>query len=123
MALALVGMFFQTSALLPAVAVFAGLGVLAFVVQGVCWFVWSLIRRPFGWSPYLTDHRSGWIWMMCAVLVGTVGIYTQIGKGVELFPEVEAPADLHQCRDGRRLQPRRFRWGGSAHRGTDRRHR
>ena len=89
MALALGGMFFQTGALLPAVAVFAGLGVLAFVLQGVFWFLWSLIRRPFRWSPYLTDHRSGWIWMMCAILVGTVGVYTQIGKGVELFPEVE----------------------------------
>ncbi len=89
MALALTGMFFQTNALLPGVAVFAGIGVLAFVLQGVCWLVWSLVRRPFGWSPYLTDHRSGWIWMMCAILVGTVGVYTQIGKGVELFPEVE----------------------------------
>lgn len=89
MALALTGMFFQTNALLPVVGVFAGIGVLAFVLQGVCWLVWSLVRRPFGWSPYLTDHRSGWIWMMCAILVGTVGVYTQIGKGVELFPEVE----------------------------------
>ena len=89
MALALTGMFFQTNALLPLVGVLAGIGVLAFVLQGVCWFVWSLVRRPFGWSPYLTDHRSGWIWMMCAILVGTVGVYTQIGKGVELFPEVE----------------------------------
>jgi multidrug efflux pump subunit AcrB len=89
MALALTGMFFQTNALLPVVAGFAGLGVLAFVLQGICWLVWSLIRRPLRWSPYLTDHRSGWIWMMCAILVGTVGVYTQIGKGVELFPEVE----------------------------------
>lgn len=89
MALALTGMFFQTNALLPLVGVLAGIGVLAFVLQGVCWLVWSLVRRPFGWSPYLTDHRSGWIWMMCAILVGTVGVYTQIGKGVELFPEVE----------------------------------
>ena len=89
MALALGGMFFQTNALLPVVAGFAGLGVLAFALQGVFWFVWSLIRRPFGWTPYLTDHRSGWIWTMCAILVGTVGIYTVVGKGVELFPEVE----------------------------------
>lgn len=87
--LALAGMFFQTNALLPVVGALAGIGVLAFVLQGVCWLVWSLVRRPFGWSPYLTDHRSGWIWMMCAILVGTVGVYTQIGKGVELFPEVE----------------------------------
>lgn len=87
--LALGGMFFQTNALLPAVAGLAAIGVLAFVLQGVFWLVWSLIRRPFGWTPYLTDHRSGWIWMMCAILVGTVGVYTQIGKGVELFPEVE----------------------------------
>ena len=87
--LALGGMFFQTNALLPAVAGFAGIGVLAFALQGVFWFVWSLIRRPFGWTPYLTDHRSGWIWMMCAILVGTVGVYGVIGKGVELFPEVE----------------------------------
>ena len=27
--------------------------------------------------------------MMCAILVGTVGVYGVIGKGVELFPEVE----------------------------------
>ena len=88
-ALALGGMFFQTNALLPVVAGLAGIGVLAFVLQGVFWLVWSLIRRPLGWTPYLTDHRSGWIWMMCAVLVGTVGVYGVIGKGVELFPEVE----------------------------------
>ena len=56
MALALVGMFFQTSALLPAVAEFAGLGVLAFVVQGVCWFVWSLI--PPSLRLVAVPHRS-----------------------------------------------------------------
>ena len=88
-ALALGGMFFQTEALLPAVAGFAGIGVTAFVLQGVLWLGWSLIRRLFGWRPYLTDHRSGWIWTMCAILVGTVGIYGVVGKGVELFPEVE----------------------------------
>ena len=89
MGLALAGMFFQTNALLPVVAGLAGIGVLAFALQGVAWLVWSLIRRPFGWTPYLTDHRSGWIWMMCAVLVATVGVYSVVGKGVELFPEVE----------------------------------
>ena len=89
MGLALAGMFFQTNALLPVVAGLAGIGVLAFALQGVAWFVWSLVRRPFGWTPYLTDHRSGWIWMMCAVLVATVGVYSVVGKGVELFPEVE----------------------------------
>ncbi len=87
--LALAGMFFQTDALMPAVAGFAGLGVLAFTLQGILWFGSSLIRRLFGWPPYITDHRSGWIWTMCAILVGTVGIYTVVGKGVELFPEVE----------------------------------
>ena len=88
-ALALAGMFFQTNALLPVVAGLAGIGVLAFVLQGVCWLVWTVIRRPLGWTPYLTDHRSGWIWVMCATLVATVGVYSVLGKGVELFPEVE----------------------------------
>ncbi len=88
-ALALGGMFFGTGALLPAAAGLAGVGVLAFVLQGFVWLVWSVIRRPFGWPAYLSDHRSGWIWVMCAILVGTVGIYGVVGRGVELFPEVE----------------------------------
>lgn len=88
-ALALAGMFFRTEVLLPAVAGFAGLGVLAFALQGILWFGSSLIRRPLGWAPYITDRRSGWIWAMCAILVATVGVYLVAGKGVELFPEVE----------------------------------
>ena len=88
-ALALGGMFFQTNALFIAVGVLAGIGVLAFGLQGVAWLGWSLVRRLFGWGPYITDHRSGIIWTMCAILVGTVGIYLSVGKGVELFPEVE----------------------------------
>ena len=121
--LALGGMFFQTNALLPVVAGFAGIGVLAFVLQGVFWFVWSLIRRPFGWTPYLTDHRSGWIWTMCAVLVGTVGVYGVIGKGVELFPEVEPASDHHRRGDRRRLQPGRIGRGRATDRSADHRER
>ena len=43
------------------------------------------------------------------------------GRGA--LPGGRAPADLHRCRDDRRLQSRRVRRGGSAHRGTDHRHR
>ena len=89
MALALGGMFFQTNALLPVAAIIGGAGVAAFVFQGVCWLVWTIIRRPLGWNPWLTDHRSGIIWTMCAILVATAGVYAGVGKGVELFPEVE----------------------------------
>lgn len=88
-ALGLVGMFLQTQALFPVAAVLGGIGVAAFVLQGVFWLVWSLGRRLVGAGPYLTDHRSGVIWTMCAILVGTAAIYLQVGKGVELFPEVE----------------------------------
>ena len=88
-AVGLVGMFLQTGALFPVAAVLGGIGVAAFVLQGVCWLVWSLGRRLVGAGPYLTDHRSGVIWTMCAILVGTAAIYLQVGKGVELFPEVE----------------------------------
>lgn len=100
--LALGGMFFGTDALFPVVAVFGGLGVAAFVLQGVLWLGWSLVRalrlaarslfgsgdRPAPVS-YITDHRSGVIWSMCAVLVVTAGVYTVLGQGMELFPEVE----------------------------------
>ncbi len=100
-ALALGGMFFQTNALLPVVAALAGIGVAAFALQGVLWLLWSIgraLRRGAGallgsdgrrFGPYITDHRSGLIWTMCAVLVATVGVYLVVGQGVELFPEVE----------------------------------
>ena len=88
-ALTLGGMFFQTGALMPLVMAFAGLGVAAFVLHGACWLVWAVIRRPLGWRPWVTDRRSGLIWSMCAILVATVGVYAVVGKGVELFPEVE----------------------------------
>ena len=88
-ALGLVGMFLQTQALFAPAAVLGGIGVFAFAAQGILWLGWSLVRRLVGAGPYLTDHRSGVIWSMCAVLVGTAAIYMQVGKGVELFPEVE----------------------------------
>ena len=88
-AFALVGMFLQTQALFAPAAALGAVGVFAFAAQGVLWLGWSLARRLVGAGPYLTDHRSGVIWSMCAVLVGTAAIYMQVGKGVELFPEVE----------------------------------
>ena len=88
-AFALVGMFLQTQALYAPAAALGAVGVFAFVAQGVLWLGWSLGRRLVGAGPYLTDHRSGVIWSMCAILVGTAAIYMQAGKGVELFPEVE----------------------------------
>ena len=88
-ALGLVGMFLQTQALFAPAAVLGGIGVFAFAAQGILWLGWSLVRRLVRAGPYLTDHRSGVIWSMCAVLVGTAAIYMQVGKGVELFPEVE----------------------------------
>ena len=88
-AFGLVGMFLQTQALYAPAAVLGAVGVFAFAAQGVLWLGWSLGRRLVGAGPYLTDHRSGVIWSMCAILVGTAAIYMQAGKGVELFPEVE----------------------------------
>lgn len=88
-AFGLVGMFLQTQALYAPAAALGAVGVFAFVAQGVLWLGWSLGRRLVGAGPYLTDHRSGVIWSMCAILVGTAAIYMQAGKGVELFPEVE----------------------------------
>ena len=114
MALALVGMFFQTSALLPAVAVFAGLGVLAFAAPG------GLLVRLEPDPPSLplvaVPHRSplrmdlddvrhpGW---------NGRGLYPD-REGCGTLPGGRAPADLHRCRDDRRLQPRRVRRGRSA---------
>ncbi len=101
-ALALGGMFFQTGALLPAVTALAAVGVAAFALQGILWLGWSVARvlrrgagallgRPRGAVPvaYITDHRSGLIWTMGAVLVVTTGLYAVLGQGVELFPEVQ----------------------------------
>lgn len=88
-ALGLVGMFLQTQALFTPAAVLGAAGVFAFAAQGILWLGWSLVRRLVRARPYLTDHRSGVIWSMCAILVGTAAIYMQVGKGVELFPEVE----------------------------------
>lgn len=88
-AFGLVGMFLQTQALYAPAAALGAVGVFAFAAQGVLWLGWSLGRRLVGAGPYLTDHRSGVIWSMCAILVGTAAIYMQVGKGVELFPEVE----------------------------------
>ncbi len=88
-AFGLVGMFLQTQALYAPAAALGAVGVFAFAAQGVLWLGWSLGRRLVGAGPYLTDHRSGVIWSMCAILVGTAAIYMQAGKGVELFPEVE----------------------------------
>lgn len=101
-ALALGGMFFQTNALLPAVTAIAAVGVAAFALQGILWLGWSVAgafrrgaRAVIGSrsssvpGAYITDHRSGLIWTMGAVLVATAGLYGVLGQGVELFPEVQ----------------------------------
>ncbi len=82
-------MFFQAGSVFVLAGALGGLAVGAFLLQGVMWLGWTLVRRLFGWSPYLTDHRSGIVWTMGSVLVATVGIYAAVGPGTELFPEVE----------------------------------
>lgn len=61
----------------------------AFVLQGLVWLLWTIVRRPFGWVPYVTDRRAGVLWMMGFILVGTAAAYGVLGKGVEFFPETE----------------------------------
>ncbi len=82
-------MFFRANAAFLPAAALGGLAVAAFVLQGVFWLVWTLIRRPLGWGAYITDHRSGVVWTMGSILVATIGAYTVWGQGSELFPEVE----------------------------------
>ena len=62
---------------------------IAFALQGVLWLGWSVLRRPFGWTQYVTDRRSGVLWAMGAILVGTAAAYGVLGQGVEFFPEME----------------------------------
>ncbi len=88
-ALGMGAMFFRAnSAFLPAAAL-GGIAVAAFAFQGALWLGWTVVRRLFGWSPYITDHRSGVIWTMGSILVVTIGAYAVVGHGTELFPEVE----------------------------------
>lgn len=96
--LALVGMGVALTAMLvetanPAVYGFAGamiaVGGVAFALQGIAWLLWSVARRVTGWTPYVTDRRSGVIWTMGAVLAFTFVVYGFVGKGVEFFPQIE----------------------------------
>ncbi len=66
-----------------------GLAGIAFVLQGLLWLVWSLIRRVLHWSAYVTDRRAGTIWTMGAILAVTLVAYGFLGKGLEFFPEIE----------------------------------
>lgn len=72
--------------LFPLAVVLFGLGALAFFLQGLAWVVWTLLRRKPG---YITDHRSGVIWSMGAILVLTFVAYGFLGQGVEFFPEMQ----------------------------------
>ncbi len=66
-----------------------GLGGAAFGLQGFLWLNWSWLRRLQGWSPYVTDRRSGVIYTMGAILAMTMYAYSLWGQGVELFPEMD----------------------------------
>ncbi len=61
----------------------------AFAVQGALWIGWSVLRRPLGWRPFVTDRRSGVLWIMGAILIATAAAYGIFGRGVEFFPETE----------------------------------
>jgi multidrug efflux pump len=61
----------------------------AFLLQGVLWLLWSVVRRAGGWTPWITDRRAAVIWIMGAILVGTAGAYAAWGRGLEFFPETE----------------------------------
>ncbi len=61
----------------------------AFAVQGALWIGWSVLRRPLGWRPFVTDRRSGVLWIMGAILIATAASYGILGRGVEFFPETE----------------------------------
>ena len=61
----------------------------AFALQGALWVGWTIIRRPVGLSPYITDRRSGVLWAMGAILIATAVAYGTFGRGVEFFPEME----------------------------------
>ena len=80
-------------------------GVLAFGLQGVAWLGWSLVRRLFGWGPYITDQPLRDHLERCAPSWSArSGSTCRSGRGWELFPEVEAAPDHHQ-RGRRRPAP------------------
>ncbi len=87
--LAMGGMSTGASSLFAPAAALGGLALVAFLLQGVLWASWTLVRRLFGWGPYITDHRAGIIWAMGSLLFVTVGVYAFVGPGTELFPDVE----------------------------------
>ena len=61
----------------------------AFAAQGALWIGWTVIRRLLRWRPYVTDRRSGVLWIMGAILIATAVAYGIVGRGVEFFPETE----------------------------------
>ncbi len=72
----------------------AGVGALAFALQGLLWLGWSasrLLSRRL--TPYVTDRRSGVIWTMGAILGFTIAVYGVFGRGMEFFPEI-APEQI-----------------------------
>jgi multidrug efflux pump subunit AcrB len=63
-------------------------GALSFVVQGGLWLL-SLPAPVLGRRTWVTDRRSGVLYVAIAVLAGTVVLYGAFGKGVEFFPEMD----------------------------------
>lgn len=66
----------------------AAIGALAFVVQGTLW-LFSLPAVLFGRNGWVTDHRSGIVYLAISILALTVVVYGIVGKGVEFFPETD----------------------------------
>jgi multidrug efflux pump subunit AcrB len=66
----------------------AGIGVTAFALQGVLWLL-SVPGLVIGMRGWVTDRRSGVLYVAITVLAGTVALYGVLGKGVEFFPEID----------------------------------
>lgn len=80
----------QNQALYGFATILVGLGAFAFVLQGIIWLVWSLVRvSTRATTAYVTDRRSGVIWTMGAIFASTFIAYGVLGKGVEFFPEID----------------------------------
>ncbi|HXV64982.1 MAG TPA: efflux RND transporter permease subunit [Vicinamibacteria bacterium] len=80
----------QSPTIFAVVGALMGLGAGFFLLQGIIWLLWSLARRAArSLPPYVTDRRSGTIWVMGALLAFTFVAYAFLGQGVEFFPEIE----------------------------------
>lgn len=86
--IALAGMLLGTPAPAGLLQALALIGAGAFAVQGVLW-VLSLPAPLLGGRAWVTDRRSGVLYVAMAVLAVTVGLYGAFGKGVEFFPEID----------------------------------